>query len=450
MKSRSLTGPLIVILIGVVFLINNIRPGLLTLSRIADYWPFLLIAAGVIGLIEVLFNVSRGAPPPRPVAGAAIFWILCIGLFISLLSRDHSFPFARFSPGVSLFGSDYDYDVNAAASPRGVTRVVIDNVRGDISIKGDNSVSGEDLGDIKVTGHRTIRAFSRNDADRADARTRIRIDRDGDELLIHPGDFASPGLTQITANLDVSVPRGVSVESRGRTGNLAVEDVDGPVDISAGRGDIQLNQIAKDVKIQASRSGDIHATGVKGGFDLDGRGGDIQLDGVAGPVSINGEYAGTLDFRSIAQPLSFHSSRTDLRAQAVPGAVTMDLGSLKLANVTGPVVFNTSVRDIQAADVTGELNVNVNRGDIDISAAKIPVPKIDVQTHIGDITLSLPAGADFQLNGSTSLGDVDNEYGPPLETQDSGRRGATIHGDSATGPAVTAVTTRGTLVVKKS
>ena len=70
MTPRSVTGPLIILVIGAFFLINNLRPDLISFSNIGDYWPFLLIAAGVIGLIEVLFHASRGATP-RPSTGSA-------------------------------------------------------------------------------------------------------------------------------------------------------------------------------------------------------------------------------------------------------------------------------------------------------------------------------------------------------------------------------------------
>ena len=118
MRPRSVTGPLILLAIGVFFLINNLRPDLISLSRIGDYWPFLLIGAGVIGLVEVLFHVSRGSTaPPRPFYGAGIFWILVLGLIIATASRNHDIRLGRFdSPGVSFFGSDYDYDINETES----------------------------------------------------------------------------------------------------------------------------------------------------------------------------------------------------------------------------------------------------------------------------------------------------------------------------------------------
>jgi hypothetical protein len=444
-RPRSITGPLILLTVGVFFLLNNIRPDLISLSRIGDYWPFLLIGAGVVGLVEVLFHASRGsAVPPRPIAGAAVFWILVVGVVIAAANRNHNIRIGGLdSSGVSFFGSDFDYDINEAESPRGVTRVVLDNLRGNLSLK------GEDTGDVKVTGRKTVRAFNRNDADRTNQQTQVHIDRQGDVLTIRTDDFNGPRLIHITTDLDITVPRGISVESRGRTGDLTIDDVEGPVDISAGRGDVRLDHIGKDVKIENSRSGDIHVTDLKGSLDLEGRGSDVQLENIDGPVTINGEYAGTLEFRALAKPIRFTSSRTEFRAEAVPGSITMDLGDLKLENVSGPVRFRTGTRDIQATDVTGALDLMVERGDIQVSVGKAPVPKIDVHTHNGDLTLALPEKAEFQLDGSTSQGDVDNEYGGGLQTQSSGRA-ATIKGRVGNGPMVTVGTDRGGVSVKKS
>jgi DUF4097 and DUF4098 domain-containing protein YvlB len=393
----------------------------------------------------VLFHVSRGdTPPPRPFYGAGIFWILVLGLVIATASRNHNLRIGRFdSPGVSFFGSDFDYDINAAESPRGVTRVVLDNLHGNLSLK------GEDQGDIKVTGRKTVRAFNRNDADRANQQTQVHIERQGDSLLIRTEDFSGPRLIQITTDLDITIPRGISVESRGRNGDLTVDDIDGPVDVSAGRGDVRLSHIAKDVKIEASRSGEIHVTDLKGSFDLEGRGSDIQLENIAGPVTVNGEFGGDIEFRALAKPLRFNSSRTEFHVEAVPGSITMDLGDLKLENVSGPVHFKTGVRDIQATDVTGGLDLMVDRGDIHVTVGKSPVPKIDAHTRNGDITLALPGNAEFQMDGSTSQGDIDNEYGGGLQTQSNGRA-ATIRGHAGNGPVVTVGTDRGTLSVKKS
>lgn len=444
-RPRSITGPLLVVFIGLLFLVNNLWPEAFSLARIGDYWPFLLIAAGLIGLVEVLYHASRGVtPPPRIFYGAGIFWILVIGLIISTASRNHNWHFGRLdNPGVSIFGSDYEYDVNLTQSARGVNRIVIDNLRGNLSLKGQSG------GDVQVTGRKTVRAFNQNDADRADRQTQVHVERQGDSLVIRTDEFSGPRMIRISADLDITVPAGISIESRGRNGDLTVDEVEGPIEVSGGRGDIRLNHIAKDVKIESSRSGDIHVTDSKGGVELEGRGSDIQMENISGPVTVNGEFAGTLEFRALAQPLRFTSQRTEFHAEAIPGSVTIDLGDINLQDVTGPVRFRTGVRDIKATDITGGVDLMVDRGDIEITATKLPLSKIDAHTHNGDIVVALPAKSEFQIDGSTAQGDGLNDFGAGVKQESSGHS-ATIRGQVGTGPLITIETDRGMITLKKS
>lgn len=447
MRQRSITGPAILILIGLFFLLNNIRPDLIQFSRIADYWPFLLIAAGVVGLIEVLVHAARGsAVPPRPFSGGLIFWIIVLCFFLAIFGRNRDFRFANLNfdnDGAGLFGTDYDYDVNEAQPAQGVTRIVLENVRGDLSLKGDDSA------EVKVTGRQTIRALSHSAADRARPGNQIHLERNGDELVLRADEFrGGPRLIRASADLDIAVPKGISVESRGRTGDLTVDDVDGTIDVSSGRGDVRLTRIGKDVRIDATRSGDIHAVDVKGSIDLQGHGSDIQLENVAGPVNIKGEFSGTLEFRALEKPLDFTSSRTEFRVEAVPGTITMDLGNLKIANVSGPVRFQSGTRDVQVTDVTELLDLKLDRGDVQYTATRAPLPKIDIHTRDGDITLALPENAGFQLDGSTAQGEIDSAFGSHLRIDQSGRS-ATIKGQNGPGPQITVVTDRGRISIKK-
>ena len=446
MRPRSITGPFILILIGVYFLLVNIRPDLLQFSRIVDYWPFLLIAAGIVGLVEVLFYVSRGTvPAPRPLGGGLIFWVVALCFFFAIFGHNRDLHFASFdSDGVGFLGTDFDYDVNVAEPAQGVTRIVLDNLRGDISLKGDDSDA------VKVTGRQSIRAFNRNSADRVKSNTNVRLERNGDELIVRSDNYrGGPRLFRVSDDLEIVVPRGITVESRGRSGDLTVDDVDGAIDVSGGRGDVRLNHIGKDVRIDGARGGDIHAVDLKGSLELGGRGSDVQLESIAGPVTIKGEFSGTLEFRALAKPLEFTSSRTEFRVEAIPGEITMDLGDLKMNNVSGPVRFQSQTRDIQITDVTELLDIKLDRGDIGVTSTHTPLPKMDIHTRNGDINLSLPEHAGFQLDGSTSQGDINSGFGSSLRIDSSGRS-ATIKGQNGSGPQITVNTDRGTVSVKKS
>src|SRR5215471_12902317 len=127
MRPRSITGPLVLVVIGVVFLLNNLGHDLPLWALFSDYWPVLLILLGVVGLVEVLFHVGRGSTvPPRPLAGGGWFWILLVLLAVWGGNRS-GFHIGNFNTGgMTILGTDYDYDVNAGSPAQGVSRVVID------------------------------------------------------------------------------------------------------------------------------------------------------------------------------------------------------------------------------------------------------------------------------------------------------------------------------------
>ncbi len=448
MRPRSITGPLILVAIGVLFLLNNLNPDFSPFALISRYWPFLLIGAGVIGLVEVLFHVSRGvATPPSPMGGGWIFWIVVWCIIAGVLSDSPDFRIRAFDgSGVNFLGSSYEYDLQPAGAPQvvsqGVTRIVLDNIQGNLSLR------GEDSGDVKVSGKKSIRAFNRGNADRANQQSHLDIERQGETLIIRSLGPDRSGRAQISNDLDISIPKGMSVEARGRSGDLTIDQIDGGVDISAGRGDVRLSHVGKDVRIEASRSGMVRVSDLKGSLNLEGKGSDIQLDNIAGDVTINGDYSGTLEFRALARPLRFESSRTEFHVEAVPGSILLDLGDLKMTNVSGPVRFSTGTRDIEATDVTNALDLTVNRGDINVTASRTPLPKIDLHSHNGDIVVSLPDRAPFELKGTTTHGEVNNQFGGSLQTHSAGRS-ATIEGQTGNGPQITLTTDRGTVSVKK-
>src|SRR6185437_15802727 len=81
-RPRSITGPLVLIALGLVFLLHNI--GVLHsvtfwmwLSR---WWPLLLIALGLVKLVEYMWARQSGAPAPRAGAGLVVLVIFLIFL----------------------------------------------------------------------------------------------------------------------------------------------------------------------------------------------------------------------------------------------------------------------------------------------------------------------------------------------------------------------------------
>jgi DUF4097 and DUF4098 domain-containing protein YvlB len=444
---RSVAGPLILILIGAAFLTHNLWQEMPLFQLIAQYWPFLLIGWGLLRLLEVLFEAMRSAPlPSGGLSGGevALIILLCI-IGTGMYAADrHGIHFARFgTTGLEMFGEEFDYRHTQVKQVAGTVHVVFENLRGNVR------VNGTDDKEIKVEEHKMVRAFNKADADQADDQSPIEIVTDGDRIVVRTNQEKVTHARRISCDLEVSVPRAAAIEGRGSTGDYDVTDVAGGVDIASGNAGVRLTNIGGSAKVDLQRSDIVRAVDVKGDVDIEGRGSDVELENVAGQVTVNGSYSGTMQFKNLARPLHLESRNTDLRVEKVLGTLTMDLGELTATNLIGPVRMVTKSKDIHIEDFTQSIELETERGDIDLKPGKLPLAKIDARSRSGNIELELPDSAKFEIRATTSRGEAQNEYGAPLEAATEGV-GGTVKGKVGNGPVITITTDRGAVTVKKT
>lgn len=446
MRRRSLVGPLILILLGGLFLVNNLRPDLPLYDVVAVYWPFLLIAWGLIRLVEVGMDAARGRLDlaRRSFSGGEIVLIVFICLIGAGLYSAHRHGVRFGVRGLEMFGDQYEYSISQQTPAAGVERVVIENPRGNIR------VTGADVQEVRVTGQKLVRALSKSEADHTHGITPLVIGgAGGSRLVLRVNQDRIPDSRRVSLDLEVSVPRGVTVEVHGRSGDCDVSDIAGGVEISSDRADVRLNKIGGNTRMELGRSGLVRVVDLKGNVDLQGRGADVELENVAGQVTINGSYSGTLAFKNIARPLRFQSQRTELRVERVPGQITMDLGDFNASNVVGPLRLNAANRDVRIQEFTEALELETDRGDIELTPGKLPLPKIEARSRSGKIELVLPPKSNFQLEASTDHGEAINEFGPAIRKEAEGRS-ASLKGKVGQGPTIHLTTERGNVSVRRS
>lgn len=449
---RSISGPLIVIGIGVLFFFNNFYPDIFTVRTLIRCWPFLLIGVGVVRLIEVLIDAGRARPlAPSHISfpGVVMIIFLCFVFWgISNAARHvghvGSLPFVH-GDAPWMFGESFDFDVTKSLPITASDgRLVLDGVRGNVTISGDDS------SEVAVTGHKTIRAFNHGHADQANRHTQIEVVRNGNDIVVRSVGSGDHGNMSISYDLDIKAPRRFNLTAQGSPDNITAESLDGDVEISGGSGNVRLTSIGGNARVETTRRKDlVRAVGVKGNLDLRGTGTDLQLEDIVGQVSIQGSYFGTLDFRNLAKPLHFESEQTDLRVEKLPGSISMDLGDFRADNVTGPLRLRCQSRDVHISNFSDEVEVNVERGDVELNPQRTPLAKINVRLRAGDIDLAIPEKATFQLHASTSQGDVDNQYGDGIVANPAGRS-ALLRSESTSGPPIMMTTERGNITVKKS
>src|SRR5580658_3021419 len=299
---RSITGPLILLLIGCLFLWRNLHPELPVFDLMAQYWPFLLIVWGLMRLIEALLW-RNGSGDNRVRGGSSSGGEVVLVIFVCMIGlgawQAKQFGI-HFNPrGLDIFGEEYNYPVSATAPAAGMKRLVFENPRGNIH------VIGGDGQQVTVSGQKSIRAYGRVDADRTSQNTPVEILPQGDRLVIRTNQDRATGNERISDDLEVTVPRSLAVEWRGNVGDADISDIESDVELANNHGDVRLARIGGNARLELGRSDTVNAADVKGKIDLQGRGGDLTFENISGQVTVNGSYGGTLQFKNLAKPLQF-------------------------------------------------------------------------------------------------------------------------------------------------
>lgn len=438
MRRRSITGPLLLLLVGGFFLWRNLYPQAPVFDIVAQYWPFVLIAWGLLRLVEVVLtrDVGRAAFSGGETALVILMCFVGWGIWAGYQHGVH------LQPQWEWFGEQYDYPVTASAPAAGMQRVTFEVDHGNIK------VIGGDVQEVTITGHKTVRAYNHGDADRINGETPLEIVPQGDRLLVRANQDRAQGDQRVSDDIEVTIPRGLAVESRATSGDYDISDVNGDIDLATNRGDVRLARIGGNARLEIGRSDLIRATDVKGHLELQGRGSDVELENIAGQVTIGGAYTGTLDFKNLAKPLDFQGARnTELAAAAIPGHVTMDLGELSGSGITGPVRLVSGNRDIKLEQFTQSLEMDTQRGDIELDPGA-PLPSIEVRAGGGRIALVLPDKAGFRLDATAEHGEVVNDFGAGVQSDVEGHT-STLKGAVGDGPQVRLSMNRGQIEVRK-
>ena len=439
MRPRSLTGPLILVIIGGLFLWRNLHPEAPVYEIIALYWPFLLILWGALRLVEVAWP---GSSWKSGFSGGEVVLIVLICIVGSTMWAGYRNGIHWSGGGLSLFGNEYDYPVSAKAPAAGMKRIVFEIARGNIK------VTGADTAEVAVSGNKVVRCYSREDADRSNNNTPLELVPEGDHLLVRANQDRASDNQRVSDDIEVTVPKGIAVEARGRRGDFEVDDVDGDVELAGARGDVRLSRLGGNARLEVSHSDTIRAADVKGHIDIQGQGTDLSLENVQGQVTINGAFTGTLDFKNLAKPLQFEGARnTELHVEAVPGNISMDMSEFTANGLVGPMRLITRSRDIKIGRFSQAVVIETEHGNIELEPGS-PVPAIDARSGAGNIELTLPEKAAFELNATAERGDATNDFGAEIQKETYGRS-ATLKGKVGSGPTIKLTANRGEVEVRK-
>jgi len=442
---RSLSGPIILISIGIIFLLGTM--GFLDWRNLghwfAHYWPVILIIAGVVKLIEYQAAQRQGVRARGLGAGGIILMILLIvfGLIATQMSR---LDWGELRDQIHIddgdftwFGEKYSYDDQLAQDfPAGATLRVTDT-RGAVNVSASND------NQIRVTIHKRINAESQSEADKYNASTKPQITVSGNTVTVNANNQGA-GDHWVAEDLDISIPRKAPVNITTRSGDVSVLGRDGDVQISAQHNEVSASDINGKVNLSLDHAS-ARISQVSSDVFIDGRANDVSLEDIKGAVHLDGEFMESVKLSKIGQGVTFKSSRTDMQLGRLDGDLDLDSGDLQASNINGPVRLSTRAKDIRLADVSGDVRLDDQNGSVEVHMKKLG--SVQLENRRGDIQLYVPDKAGFQVDARSTGGEIETDFSG-LKMDDSRAMASGTVGNG--GPRIVLNNEHGTIEIRKA
>ena len=428
---RSLAGPLILIVIGVLFLLRNLGVHIPVWHFFGRFWPVLIILWGVVALVEH-FTALRHGYQTRSLGGAGIFLLILIVIFglAAHHSSDVNWEGMRDQIQIDddfggMFGTAYRFDDTMEQSfpAKGSLRVVCD--------RGAITVTPSDGDTLRVVVHKKLYAKSQDDANKYNEGTKPQITVNGTSVVLNANTNGA-GDHGVSADMEIFVPRDAALDIASKRGDVNINGRKADVKLAVQHGDIALNEITGNTVVNLDR-GSIRGTSLIGDVAIDGRIDDATLEDVQGAVKLNGDFFNNIRLNKVTKSVEFKSARSDITLASVPGDLEISGDSLRGTDVGGPMKLVTRSKEIHLEGVTGDVEVENSNGDVEVHpAAKLPMGKMLITGKRGDISLVLPANAGFQVDATTRKGDITTDFGGlKIDSSSGGSRATGTVGNGA-------------------
>lgn len=406
---RSFAGPIVLILLGLLFLLGNLH--LLSWSRLtiwfAHYWPVLLILWGIVKLIEHYQAQHEGTRAPGIGVGGIFLMVVIVvfGLIANQVERVNwsgirdqiNFDDGDFPP---IFGQNFNFNDHLEEKfPAGASLKIIDN-------RGAIGVHPSDDNNITVVVRKRIGADNQEDADKYNGQTKPTITTIGG-LVTVDAKVEGAGDHPVETDLDISVPRKAPVSVVSRHGDVTIVDRDANVDLSTQHGDTSVENITGNVKISQEK-GSVKVEQVTGDVHVDGRVNEVAVSDVKGALQLDGEFQESVKLERISKTVTFKSSRTDMEFSRIEGSLDLDSDELHADQITGPLHLLTRSKNIRLEDVSGDVRLQNDNGAVELGMRT--VGNVQIDNRNGEVQLSLPDKAGFRVDARTREGEVQSDF----------------------------------------
>ncbi|MGA9670152.1 MAG: DUF4097 family beta strand repeat-containing protein [Terracidiphilus sp.] len=444
----SVVGPIILIAIGVIALL--IYTGRIGASSFvewyAQWWPLLLIVAGLALLGEWALDLRRKVPVHR---GGSFVGILIMLAFVGCAAAawTHSRPWFHHMGDNNDFGMDDNF-FNMFGMPehdneyQPLNAQIPANASVEIqNPQGDTTITAGDVSNIEVQAHEVAYADSDSNAKSIFAAEAPHLTVSGTAVLVKPSSDNSKG----RVNLTVTIPKSASVTVKVGKGDVTAAGLGAGINVYSPHGDVHLNSITGSVQLHFSNGKhDFSAHQVNGDLTTDGNLNDLTLSDIKGKIEQTGEILGDVHLESVTGPIHLHTSVTDLQLAQLAGDLTLDSDDLRVTETKGNVRVVTHAKDVDLSQVAGDTYVEDRDGRI--SVEPVGNHNVEAKNDKGDVEVTLQSNSSANVEGRTRNGDIVSDFALTI----SGDESKSVSGRIGSGGSKISITTdNGDLRIKK-
>lgn len=276
-----------------------------------------------------------------------------------------------------------------------VQRVVLRNHRGDISVRGE-----EGRTDIRLEIIKRVLDEESGDSEQLIRMMGVEVTQSDDELRIradYPREEDGKGIISMLFKRDprmemefiVVVPRGMPLVLSTASGDIAVKELTGAIEVTAASGDVKAVDLGGSLEVTVA-SGNVDIQNVRGNMSINSASGDVRGREVGGDVSVY-TSSGNIRLADIGGDLVIKSAAGDCHVDGVR--------DVSYSGMSGTV---------RLFGVSGAVKANVATGDLELKLAPMQEQDYFVRSSTGNIDLeileAMPGG--YILKAGTTTGDI--------------------------------------------
>jgi DUF4097 and DUF4098 domain-containing protein YvlB len=202
------------------------------------------------------------------------------------------------------------------------------------------------------------------------------------------------------------------VELANSGGAIVAEDVDGDLHASTSRGRILAEDVTGKATLE-NRYAPIQATRIGGELRVEAEHADVSIERALASVAVDNRH-GTIFVRGVEGPLSIEAANTPIQARDISGNVTIDSQdeAVTLLGVRGSARVTSPLSEVTAEEIEGPLEIESSHDDVRVSefgstlTVRSTHAEVSARTGrlAGDVSVTTTYGdVELRIPGNASL-----------------------------------------------